>query len=249
MERIRVAVCQTLCIDSDPSGNFARIENALKKVCDLKAQIACFPEMCILGWANPEAYQLAHPIPGPYTDRLSELARQYGMMLSVGLVEKECERLYDSAVLIDHDGTLLLKHRKMNILSELMTPPYAPGSDVRAVDTRFGRVGMLICADTFVSRHLERMREQHPDVLIVPYGWAAPKEKWPEHGKSLSYTVSKAARAVGAPVVGVDLVGLITHGPWSGRTYGGRSVVCDATGALLATGLDRDVDVFVVELG
>ncbi len=248
MENIRVAVCQTLCIDSDPSGNFARIENALKEARELKAEIACFPEMCILGWANPEAYQLAHPIPGPFSERLVELARQYGMMLSAGLVEKEGERLYDSAVLIDRDGTLLLKHRKMNILSELMTPPYTPGTDVRAVDTRLGRVGMLICADTFVSQHLQRMREKRPDILIVPYGWAALKEKWPEHGKSLSDTVSKAARAVGAPVVGVDLVGLITHGPWSGRTYGGQSVVCDATGALLANGRDRDVDLFVVDL-
>jgi len=248
VKSIRVAVCQILCIDSDRDGNFARIEHALGRAKDQGAQIACLPETCILGWVNPEAHSLACPIPGKDTERLSSLAQRYGIMVAAGLAEKENIHLYDTAVLIDRDGTILLKHRKMNLLTHLMDPPYTPGKEIAAVDTRLGRLGLLICADTFVGEHLEQMKEQKPDLVLVPYGWAAEKDKWPDHGKNLASTVSKAAKAIGAPVVGVDLVGSITHGPWTGQTYGGQSVVADGSGRILAAAEDRDVDVLIVDI-
>ncbi|HPA46734.1 MAG TPA: carbon-nitrogen hydrolase family protein [bacterium] len=245
---IRIAFCQILCIDGDREGDFVRIENALREARHAGAEIACFPEMCLLGWVNPEAHQLAYPIPGEDSDRLGDLASRYNMMIAVGLGEKDGDLLYDSAVLIDRDGSLLLKHRKINILTELMKPPYTPGNTIRAVETRFGRIGILICADTFIEEHLIRMKEAKPDLVIVPYGWAAKKDEWPEHGRNLQNTVSKAARVIGAPVVGTDLVGCITHGPWSGYTYGGQSVVCDASGEVLALGCDRDRDIVIVRV-
>ena len=248
VKNVRIALCQIFCIDSDREGNFARIGSALQQARDLGAEIACFPETCILGWVNPEAHRLAYPIPGKDTDRLAELARGYQMMIVVGLAEKDGERLHDSVVLIDRDGSLLLRHRKINILTELMTPPYTPGKEIRSVETRFGRVGLMICADTFVEKHLARMRDQLPDIVFVPYGWAAEKEKWPDHAKNLANTVSKAARAIGAPVLGVDPVGLIAHGPWTGQTYGGQSVVCNASGEVLAVARDRDAHVMLVEI-
>jgi predicted amidohydrolase len=50
------------------------------------------------------------------------------------------------------------------------------------------------------------------------------------------------------PVVGTDLVGVMMHGPWKGRTYGGGSVVADGSGKVLATLRDRDVEVHVIKL-
>ena len=66
------------------------------------------------------------------------------MFLCVGIAEKDGNALYDSAVLIDDRGTILLKHRKINILTHLMEPSYTPGKDIQAVDTRLGRIGLLI---------------------------------------------------------------------------------------------------------
>jgi N-carbamoylputrescine amidase len=248
--KVRVAMCQTLCVDSDRQGNFERIEKALAEAQKGRAQIACLPESAILGWVNPEAHRLAYPIPGKDSDRLAELARRCGLMLCVGLEEKDGDCLYGSVILIDRDGRLLLKHRKINVLPELMTPPYTPGSpsDIKSVETEFGRIGLLICADTFAPRHLEIMRDQKPDLVLVPYGWAAKPEEWPQHGDKLRDTVAKAARVIGAPVVGTDNIGTITHGPWTGRTYGGQSVACDADGNVLSRGKDRESQVLVFDV-
>ena len=249
--RIRLAVCQILCIDGDAEGNFRRIENALEIASAGKAQLACFPESAVLGWENPEAFKMAGPIPGPHSDRIAALARKYKMMISIGIDELDQPgRLYGAAILVDEKGKILLKHRKLNVLPELMDPPYSVGKpeDITAVDTPLGRICMLICADTFTEAHVKRAGSLRPDVLLVPYGWAAPKEKWPGHAKNLHNTVAKAARWAGCPVVGTDLVGMITHGPWTGQTYGGQSVVSDREGKILAILRDRDVDVRVIEL-
>ena len=85
------------------------------------ADIACLPETALLGWVNPEAHKRACAVPGADSDRLCKLAKDFGIYLCVGLAEKDGGKLYDSALLIGNAGQILLKHRKINLLSELMT--------------------------------------------------------------------------------------------------------------------------------
>jgi predicted amidohydrolase len=247
---VRVAVCQTFCIDSDRDGNLRHIEYAVEAAAREKAALACFPETAVLGWVNPDAWELAGPIPGPISDRIAQMARRHNLMIAIGLAEKEGDKLYDSAILIGADGRILLKHRKINTLTELLNPPYTRGrpEDIAVVDTPIGRVGMLICADTFIESLVQRAAEASPDLLLVPYGWAADTSAWPDHGKALVETVTRTARWAGCPVVGTDCVGMITHGPWRGKTYGGQSVVADRDGQVLATLRDRDAEVRVMEI-
>ena len=247
---VRVSVCQILCIDGDREGNFRRIEYAVRQAHAESADIAAFPESVILGWENPAAHRMAAPIPGADSGRIGALARKYGVMISVGMDEKDGDSLYDSAILVDRTGAILWKHRKINVLAELMEPPYAEGraEDVGVVETRFGRIGLVICADTFLPDVAARVAALKPDLMLVPYGWAAPVEDWPEHARELEKLVQARAAEWRCPVVGTDLVGQMSQGPWKGRTYGGASVVASASGDLLHTLRDRDVEVRTVEL-
>lgn len=247
---VRVAVCQILAIDGDREGNFRRIEYALAGAKAQHAQIAAFPESVILGWENPEAHQLAAPIPGADSDRIASLAMKYNMMIAIGMDEKEDNRLYDSAILVDKSGKILWKHRKINVLPELMTPSYSEGKseDIGVVETEYGRIALLICADTFSDSNFERIKRLKPDLMIVPYGWAAKTDKWPQHSKELEELVVKRAREVRCPVVGIDLVGVMSAGPWKGRTYGGASLVVNGSGIVMSTLRDRDADLQVVDI-
>jgi len=246
MGTIRIAMCQIVCMDGDRRGNLARIEQAVATAAEAGAQIACLPESAILGWVNPDAHQRAHPIPGEDSRRLCQIARRHEVFLCIGLDEKAGEDLYDSALLIDNTGRVLLKHRKIILLDELMAPSYTAGQEVRVVESRLGRVGVLICADTHEPAILTRMAELEPDLVLVPYGYAAPERAWPKHGKELERVVTNAAKAFGAPVIGTNLIGQIAHGPWAGRTYAGHSVAADKTGSILALGRDFDRDIVVV---
>jgi len=253
-EFVKVAICQIQGIDSDREGNFIRIENAVEEAKLQGAEIACFPETIILGWVNPIAHQEAREIPGEDSDRLCNLAKKNNIFLCIGLAEKAGEKLYDSALLIDSKGNILLKHRKRNILDWLMKPSYTPAADesIKVVDTRYGKIGILICADTFTfepwTNYLEKMAELEPDMVLVPYGWAKTAEHWPETGDELAEVVTKASMEIGAPVIGTNLVGMISNGPWTGWIYGGLSVAADENGEIITTCKDRDRDIKIITL-
>ncbi|OHB73039.1 MAG: beta-alanine synthetase [Planctomycetes bacterium RBG_16_55_9] len=245
---MRTAMCQIFTLDGDRRGNFVRTENAVRLAKEAGADLACLPEMALLGWVNPDAHTRACPIPGPDSDRLCKLAGKYEVHLCIGLEEKDGGCLYDSAVLISDSGRILLKHRKINLLAELMTPPYTSGKDISVVETKFGTVGLLLCADTHENPILKRMAALKPDLLLVPYGYAAAEDEWPAHGQVLENVVKNTARRTGACVIGTNLVGQITNGPWKGRVYGGHSVAVDRTGRIISIASDRDRDISIVEI-
>ncbi|MFC2096801.1 carbon-nitrogen hydrolase family protein [Bacteroidota bacterium] len=247
-QELKIAIGQIVCIDSDRSGNFVRIENAIMEAKSAGADIITFPETSIYGWVNPAAHKIAFPIPGKDSDRLCKLAKENNISICIGLAEKENDKLYDTAILINNKGDIILKHRKMNILKELMTPSYSEGVDIKTVITEFGNIGILICADTFKEEILKRMKGLKPDLLLIPYGWAAPEKSWPEHGMELLKVVQNTAKTVGCPVIGTDLAGKISNGPWTGMTYGGQSVAVNKNGNILGLGKDRDKDIIIVNI-
>lgn len=246
---LRVAACQIL-VDGDPEAAMERIDQALALAHADGAHIALFPEACLFGWVNPAAHGLADPIPGATTERLGQLARKHDIMLALGLAERDGENLHNAAVLIDRDGALLLKHRKLNILSELMQPSYVPGESARdsVVQTRYGRIGLLICADTFQDESVAELASSSPDLVLVPYGWAAPEADWPGHGKSLHAWIRATARRTKAPVLGVDSVGEIVTGPWKGYPLGGQSAFSNAEGELAGPLADREPELRVFQV-
>ena len=249
-KKVKVAICQIKCVDSDINGNLSRIEKQVEKASKMGAKVALFPETAVIGWVNPDAYKLAEPIPGKFTKTIGEMAKKYNIIIGIGLCEKVGDGIHDTAVLIDTSGKILLKHRKINILSHLMEKPYIPGKkeDITAVDTPIGRIGLMICADSFIDEHLKIMANKKPDFVYIPYGWAYPKEGWPEHGFELIKTVQKASIKIGVPVIGPNLVGEITHGPWKGRTYEGLSTAANGKGVLLVQGKYNKEDLIVFDI-
>ena len=243
-----IAMCQIFILDGDRSGNFVRIENAIAEAKSKGAELICFPEATMLGWLNSDAHTRACTIPGPDSEQLCELAKKYGTYLCIGLEELEAGRLFNSALLIDDRGQILLKYRQVNIPQKLMSPPYTAGSesDIATVNTKFGKIGLLICADTHREDLLDRMAALKPNLLLVPYGYAEEEQNWPAHSGEFHKVATEAAKRTGAMVLGTNPVGRISRGPWSGRVYGGQSIAVDKVGNIIDTAKDRDRDVKVV---
>jgi len=85
-------------------------------------------------------------------------------------------------------------------------------------------------------------------VLLIPYGYAAAEDEWPGHGKELEKVVTNTAQKTGAFVIGTNLVGEITHGPWKDRIYGGQSLAADRTGRIVSVVKDRDRDINIINI-
>jgi len=106
----------------------------------------------------------------------------------------------------------------------------------------------MICADAFHENLQESMKTQSPDLLLIPYGWAAPEKVWPEHGQELMKVVVNAAVKINCPVVGPNLIGEISHGPWKGQVYGGQSVAFDPKNNKMVVGKDRENDLVIITI-
>lgn len=193
-----------------------------------------------MGWTFPAAREMSRPVPGEVSDVLAGAAYEARIWVVAGLTERDGERVYNAAILISPDGSILLKHRKLNELS-LAHNLYATGDRLGVISTPLGTLGVTICADNFpdslVFAHaLGRMGCQ---LLLSPCSWAVDGDhdnaRTP-YGNLWIGSYTSAARLYDMAIIGVSNVGWLRAGPWSGRKCIGCSLAIGPGGTKLAMG-------------
>jgi nitrilase len=197
---VRVAVVQAGAVPFDTPG-------AVDKVCAMTAQAAeggaelvLFPEAFVGGYPWGLAFgtavggrsdagrrtwerywSSAIDVPGPEVDRMGEAAREAGVYLCVGVIERDSTysrgTLFCTLLYIGPDGTLLAKHRKLKpTAAERLIWGEGDGSTLAAVETPFGTVGGLICWENYMP--LARMAMYGKGVQIYLAPTADARERW-----------------------------------------------------------------------
>ena len=154
-ERFSVGLVQ-ISATADPEKNLQRAMEHVRNAAKSGAQIVCLPELFQTQYfcqrEDPALFDLAEPIPGPLTAKLSALAKELGIVLVASLFEKRAAGIYhNTAVMFDADGELRGIYRKMHIPDDPLYYEkyyFTPGDlGFRAFDTKVGRVGTLVCWD------------------------------------------------------------------------------------------------------
>ncbi len=205
---------------------------------------------------NPDLFDLAEPIPGPSTDFFGTLARQFGVVIVTSLFERRAAGLYhNTAVVIEKDGTIAGKYRKMHIPDD---PAYyekfyfTPGDlGFEPIDTSVGRLGVQVCWDQWYPEGARLMALRGADLLIYPTAIGYESSDTPEEQarQREAWTTVQRGHAVanGLPVIAVNRTG---HEPDpSGKTHGiqfwGSSFVAGPQGEFL---FRADIDEEVVAI-
>lgn len=161
-------------------------------------------------------FDLAEPIPGPSTQFYGELARRTGVVIVTSLFERRSAGLYhNTAVVIERDGTVAGKYRKMHIPDD---PAYyekfyfTPGDlGFHPIDTSVGRLGVLVCWDQWYPEAARLMALQGAEVLIYPtaigYEPSDPAEEQQRQHTAWTTVMRGHAVANGLPVIAVNRVG------------------------------------------
>ena len=118
---------------------------------------------------------IAEPIPGPATDYFGSLARQHNLYLVASLNERAGHLIYNTAVLIAPDGRVVGKYRKTALPRDESAHGVAPGEDYPVFDTRFGRVGMMICYDGFFPEVARELSNRGAEVIAWPVWGCNPR--------------------------------------------------------------------------
>lgn len=147
------------------------IEEAAAK----KADLIVLPELLTCKGVTHEYASVAEPIPGPTTDFFGELAKKHDCYLVVGLPERDGELVYNVAVLLGPEGDVAGKYRKVTLPREEIARGIAPGDEYPVFETRFGKVGMMICYDVFFPEVARRLSRNGAEVIALPIWGGNPR--------------------------------------------------------------------------
>lgn len=193
---------------------------------------------------NTGCFDMAETIPGESTDFFGSLAKKLGVVIVTSLFEKRAAGLYhNTAVVIERDGTIAGKYRKMHIPDD---PAYyekfyfTPGDlGFHPIDTSAGRLGVLVCWDQWYPEAARLMALQGAEMLIYPTAIGYESSDTPEEQQRQreAWTTVQRGHAVanGLPVVAVNRTGHETDpsGATGGIQFWGSSFVAGPQGEML----------------
>jgi predicted amidohydrolase len=139
----------------------------IKEASRQKADLVVLPEVLTYG-SGSTFVEVAEPVPGPSTEYFGSLARKYDMYLVPGLVERYGSLIYNVAVLIGPDGKIAGKYRKVCLTGSEIEDGVTPGHDYPVFDTRFGKVGMMVCYDGFFPEVARELTNRGAEVIAWP---------------------------------------------------------------------------------
>ena len=204
-------------------------------------------------------FDLAEPIPGPSTEMFGELARKCGVVIVTSLFERRAPGLYhNTAVVIESDGTIAGKYRKMHIPDD---PAYyekfyfTPGDlGFRPIDTSVGRLGVMVCWDQWYPEAARLMALRGAELLIYPtaIGYALSDTPDEQQRQRRAWQTVQRGHAVanGLPVVTVNRVGFEPDpsGQTEGIQFWGTSFVAGPQGELFYEASEDEEESIIVSV-
>jgi N-carbamoylputrescine amidase len=256
---VKIGLVQSAC-SADPAQNVKKSLAAVERAAAQGAQIICTQELFRSQYfcqsEDHKYFQLAEPIPGPSTEAFQALARRKRVVVIASLFEKRAAGVYhNTAAIIDADGSLLGIYRKMHIPDDPLYYEkfyFTPGDlGFRAWQTRYARIGVLICWDQWYPEAARLTALQGAEILFYPtaIGWH-PGEK-AAHGEqqhSAWETVQRGhAIANGCYVAVPNRIG---HEKLAGDgiEFWGQSFVAGTSGEILAKASATKEEIMVVPL-
>jgi N-carbamoylputrescine amidase len=251
-----VGLIQMRC-STDSDDNLNRASAMLRQAAQRGAQVACLPELfrtqyfCQVEEAG--RFDLAEPIPGPTTEALSLLARETRMVVVGSIFERRAAGLYyNTAVVLDADGALRGRYRKMHIPDDpLYFEKYyfTPGDlGFQAFDTSYARIGTLVCWDQWYPEAARLTALQGAEILFYPtaIGWhPAEKSEFGAAQASAWETMQRAhAIANGVYVAAVNRVGH-EGPPGGGLEFWGNSFLADPFGRVIARAGEQSEEILI----
>jgi N-carbamoylputrescine amidase len=258
-------------MSADPEANFVSAIEHIRQAARLGANVVCLPELFRTQYfcqrEDLRLFDLAEPIPGTSTARLSEVAREAHVAIIASLFERRAPGLYhNTAVTLNADGTIAGVYRKMHIPDDPLYYEkcyFAPGDlGFQAVDVACGRIGTLVCWDQWYPEAARLTALQGAEAIFYPtaIGWhpaekaefgAAQYEAWQTIQRS--HAIANGIYVAGVNRVGVehgDILGNRAPKPESaqGIEFWGGSFLADPFGRVIAKASHDAEEILIGEI-
>ncbi|MBY5894500.1 Nit6803 family nitrilase [Rhizobium ruizarguesonis] len=181
---VRVAAAQIAPDLTSREKTLARVLDAIREAAAKGAELIAFPETFVpwypyfsfvlppvlSGREHVRLYEEAVTVPSAATDAVSAAAREHGIVVALGVNERDHGSLYNAQLLFDADGTLILKRRKITpTFHERMIWGQGDASGLKVVDSAVGRLGALACWEHYNPLARYALMAQHEDIHIAQF--------------------------------------------------------------------------------
>src|SRR4029079_12367995 len=157
-----------------PEDNCKMFEPLIAQAVAKKADLVVLPETLTQTGLGKSYAEVAEAIPGPSTEYFASLAKKHNLYIVAGLVERDAHLIYNVAVLLGPDGNLVGKYRKVTLPRGEVEMGVAPGRDYPVFDTRFGKVGMMVCYAGFFPEVARELSNRGAEVIAWPVAGCNP---------------------------------------------------------------------------
>jgi len=244
-QTVKIGLIQTAC-SPDPDANLKKTLALAERAARRGAQIICTQELFRSQYfcqsEDYENFKLAEPVPGPTTDAFCKFAKKHQVVVIASIFEKRAAGVYhNTAAIIDADGSLLGRYRKMHIPDDPLYYEkfyFTPGDlGFRSWQTKYGNIGVLICWDQWYPEAARLTALQGAQILFYPtaIGWhPGEKKKYGERQHNSWETIQRShAIANGCYVAVANRIG---HEKLAGQgiEFWGQSFVAGTSGEILA---------------
>lgn len=190
---VTLGLVQMQC-EEDPQKNLEKTLTRIEEAARDGAQIVCLQELFLSPYfcqkEDPRFFDLAQVIPNPITEKLAELAKDKNIVVVASLFEKAGDKFFNTACVLDADGSFLGKYRKVhipndphNFYSERFY--FHPGDlGFSPFSTQYGKIGVQICWDQWFPEGARSLALQGAEILFYPTSIGWPLKGDPEVGKT-----------------------------------------------------------------
>jgi len=216
---VRIATVRLVPHGTTPKQNLDLWCRQIDAAGKLHADIVCLGEAILAVGTGAPLTERAFPVPGPVTERLGEAAKRNGIWVVAGVTERAEQRVYNTAVLLDRQGRLAGKYRKVHLPREEWKKGITPGTEYPVFHTDFGTVAIQICYDWFFPEPEAIFAQKGAEIIFAPtWGNTRPDRDGMVDGES---TFRVRARDNGVYMVP--------------SAYSGDSLIIDPLGRILAS--------------
>jgi predicted amidohydrolase len=148
--------------------NLTQFSELIAEAARQKADIVCLPEEMTLVGTNLNYISASEPVPGPTTKFLGAIAKKYNLYIVAGVLEKNGDTLFNTAVLIDRNGNLAGKYRKVSLPQEEIDGGITTGNSFPVFETDFGTIGLMICWDVTFPEPARSLAQKGAEIIFMP---------------------------------------------------------------------------------
>ncbi len=188
MEKITVAAISTRNLLGQAEASIAHMQAWAAVAAGQGAELVLFPELNVCGYIQASAArQFAETVPGPSTEKIIAIARQLGLIICYGIIEREAGQFYCTHVLVDGSG-VIGKQRKIHVPAQ-ERPYWSAGNSIGVFDIGKAKVGIAICRDAFFGEMTRTLYFKGAEIVLMPFGYYnVPRSRYLKesiHGMSI----------------------------------------------------------------